>query len=262
MRSYYAHLENAMNVSKSDISPKPTFRSSAIFPMINLPGITSRVLFMGYWILKRNIREIASVVTLRSQEGKVLNRNNMMIQEAKTFRLELKDQLKQAGISTEDPFIGSLEIEFFSTVNLVFPFPALVINYYGDQFSTVVHTAQRVYNDFDDMRNNSQTHVPESGFNIYVDDDHEPFLSLINGAEAVPNSTLKMEFYNHEKEILTHEMNLGTLKPYETCLIYPAKEVDLASFLKGKVGAAKIYFDLKWVFPRLVVGNIQHSLRR
>lgn len=260
MRSYYAHLENAASVAKSPIQAKPTFRSSAIFPMFNFPGITSRIVFMGYWILKRNIREIACVVSLRSEEGNVLHRNFFTIQEAKTFRLELKEYLASAGYSPESRFIGSLEVEFFSTVNLVFPFPAVVVNYYGEKFSSVVHTAQRIYNDFDDLRKNSQTDVAESGFNIYADDDHEPFFGMINGGESLEPFVVGMNFYNADRETLYHEINFGKMKAYETKVVYPAKLVDLKSFLKGKPGACKLNFHLNWVFPRLVVGNIQHSL--
>lgn len=261
MRSYYAHLENAMNVpSASSISPKPVYRSSAIFPALNREGLTTRIIFMGYWILKRHIHEIACVINLRSEEGILLNRTLFTIQEAKTFRIELQEQLAKAGIDPNSPFTGSIECEFFSTSNLVFPFPALAVNYYGDHFSSVVHTAQRVYNDFDDLRNNSQTQVPESGFNIYADIDHEPFFALINGAEEVPDAFIEMEFYNRNNDVLTHELKLGTLKPYQTCFIYPAREVPLQDFLQGAPGAAKIRFKLNWVFPRLVVGNIQRSL--
>lgn len=260
MRSYYAHLENAVITPSIKIPPKPVFRSSAIFPVLSLPGVSARILFMGYWILKRHIHEIAAQINLRSQEGVLLNRTSLLIQEPKTYRIELHDQLRAAGLSTEEPFTGSLEIEFFSTANLVFPFPAVVINYYGPAFSTVVHTAQRVYNDFDDMRNNSQTHVPEAGFNIYADEDHEPFFSIINGAEAVKNAKIQMDFYNSHNEKLTHEMVFPVLKPYETCLIYPARELNLHSFLKDEPGTAKIKFDIRWIFPRLLVGNVQHSL--
>src|SRR5262249_4845138 len=158
---------------KTPVPPRPTVRSSAIFPVINDPGIHSRILFMGYWILKRNIHEILAVVNLRSLKGKLLGRQTFTISEPKTYRLELTEQLAQAGLPPDAPFSGSLEVEFFSTVNLVFPFPAVVINYYGEHFSTVVHTAQRIYNDFDDMNRNSQTQVPESGFNIYADEDRE-----------------------------------------------------------------------------------------
>lgn len=260
MRSYYAHLENASVQSNVKIPPKPIFRSSAIFPMISMPGISARILFLGYWILKRHIHEIAAQINLRSRNGNLLYRSSLLIQEPKTYRIELSDQLKAAGLPIDEPFTGSLEVEFFSTANLVFPYPAVVVNYYGPTFSSVVHTAQRIYNDFDDMRNNSQTHVPEAGFNIYSDNDHEPFFSIINGAEPVKDAVISMEFYNSDNEKITHESIYPLLKPYETLLIYPDKEIKLHSFLKGKPGTGKIKFDVNWIFPRLLVGNIQHSL--
>lgn len=260
MRSYYAHLETAAPSSKTGLAPRPTFRSSAIFPVMQASGISSRILFMGYWILKRNIREIAAVITLRDTSGIVLARTNLIIQEAKTFRIELADELANCGNSRDSDFTGSMEIEFFSTQNLVFPFPAVVINYYGPHFSTVVHTAQRVYNDFDDMKKNSQTAVPESGFNIYADDNREPFIGLINGSLPVENSTLRMEFFNNMQDSLDCTLNLRILMPYETRILYPARYFNLQNFLNGKPGTAKIHFQVNWIFPRLIVGNIHDKI--
>lgn len=260
MRSYYEHLETAAGQPRQPAPPKPTLRSSAIFPMIQLPGISSRILFMGYWILKRNIREIAAVATLRSEKGKLLHRSQLLIAEPKTFRIELNEQLQAAGLPLDKPFLGSLEIEFFSTVHLVFPYPAAVLNYYGPNFSAVVHTAQRVYNDFEDQARNSQTSVPESGFNIYADHEREPFIALINGPAAVEKSALQMEFFNAGGEALAHTFSLGRLAPYELRMIYPGREIELETFLRGKAGAAKARFEVNWIFPRLVVGNIDHSL--
>lgn len=259
MRSYYEHLETAMGASKAAVPSRPTFRSSAIFPVMQAPGISSRILFMGYWILKRNIQEIAAVITLRDQGGKVLSRSNLSIREAKTFRIELADQLESGGISCSVEFIGTMEIEFFSTQNLVFPFPAVVVNYYGPTFSTVVHTAQRVYNDFEDMNKNSQTFVPESGFNIYADAEKEPFIGLVNGpmAEHIP---MRIQIFNHKQEVLNGEIDLGQAAPYETKMIYPARFFDLRQFLDGHPGTAKIGFHLKWIFPRLLAGNVHHKI--
>lgn len=258
MRSYYAHLENT-DISKT-IPSKPVFRSSAIFPMINLQGIYSRVIFMGYWILKRNIREIAAIINLRDESGKLIHRMNLMIQEPRAYRIELQEELAKAGFSRSTSFIGSLEVEFFSTNNLFYPFPAVVLNYYGDKFSTVVHTAQRVYNDFEDMQRNSQTSVPESGFNIYANDSQESFLGIINGPEVVPDATLQLQVFNYKKEVTNHQIILGDLSPYQAKIVYPGREMDLIDFLQGNVGVAKASFHLNWVFPRLLVGNIDHSL--
>lgn len=260
MRSYYAHLETAAAGTPTALVPKPVFRSSAIFPVLQQPGIFTRLIFLGYWLLKRGVTEIACVATLRSEGGKMLSRRSFLISDAKTYRIEASEELERAGLAGATPFVGSLEVEFFSTVNLVFPYPAVAVNYYGPSFSSAVHTAQRVYNDFEDRSKNSQTAVPESGFNIYADDDYEPFISFINGPEASSDTHINLQFFNCDHEWLSHDMQVGHLQPYETKVLYLAREIDLKGFLKGKVGACKVRFQLEWIFPRLVVGNIQRSI--
>ncbi len=260
MRSYYAHLTTTAPAPVGAIAPRPVFRSSAIFPVMQDEEISSRVLFMGYWILKRNIHEISAIITVRDTQGNMLARSNMHIGEAKTYRIELADKLEMAGLGKDAIFSGSMEVEFFSTQNLFFPFPAVVINYYGPNFSTVVHTAQLVYNDSEDKARNSQTKVPESGFNLYADEEREPFIGLINGSSAVPKSTLKLELVNHAQKIMNCNIDLGDLAPYETKWIYPARHCDLKSFFEGRPGAAKIDFKVDWIFPRLVVGNFHHEI--
>ncbi|MBA3238699.1 MAG: hypothetical protein H0T62_10200 [Parachlamydiaceae bacterium] len=255
MRTYYAHLETLVPEVDKTLSAHPNFRSSAIFPIIKEPGLSVRLLFLGYWLLKRKIDHLTSVITLRSREGTPIARKILTIAEAKAYRIELSDLLQATNIPENASFEGSLEIEFFSAENLVFPFPAVVINYYGDSFSSVVHTAQRVYNDYEDMQKNSQTLVPESGFNIYVNEVCEPFLGLINGAFLKENAHIDLEFFNHKGQTLTLKKELGTLKPYETIIIHPSDELDLRSFLDGQVGSCKAQFDVNWIFPRLLVGN-------
>ena len=260
MRSYYAHLTTTSTAPEGAIAPRPIFRSSAIFPVLQQKGITSRVLFMGYWILKRHIREISAVVTLRNNEGVLLARRNLLIQEAKTFRVELAAELERAGLGKDSIFSGSMEVEFFSTQNLFFPFPAVVVNYYGPNFSTVVHTAQRIYNDFEDMAKNSQTQVPESGFNLYADEEREPFIGLINGSSPVQNSIMTLELVNSRNQTLSCNITLGDLSPYQTSWIYPGRHCYLKTFFEGKPGAAKIHFEVDWIFPRLVVGNFHPKI--
>lgn len=255
MRSYYAHLK-ALN---KEMFSKPVFRSSAIFPVFHSSTVSTRVLFMGYWILKRKIQELTALVTLRNDSGTIVNRREWSIREAKSFKVECKEYLKE--INHEGDFIGSIEIEFFSVKNLVFPFPAVVINYYGREFCSVVHTAQRVYNDFEDLKNNSLTKVPESGFNIHVDENYEPFISFINGPEALFKQIVKLKLINEDQEEQEHLVDIGFLAPYQTVILYPAQLFDLKKFLKRAVGAVKVFFHLNWVFPRLLVGNMQKNNR-
>lgn len=259
MRSYYAHLQTTAAVEM--MAGRPTFRASAIFPVIHEQGVSSRVLFLGYWMLKRNIDKIAALTTLRAMDGTIIVRTLLTLTEAKAYRIEIVDLLEQAGGSPLDPFFGSIEVEFFAASNLVFSFPAAVINYYGDDFSSVVHSAQRVYNDFDDMQKNSQTAVPESGFNVHVDENSEPFIGLINGPLPHEESKIELQFFNSQGDLLQYTKFLGTLQPYQTTFIYPARDIDLKNFLNGLAGACKAKFNLKWIFPRLLVGNRQNTPR-
>lgn len=260
MRSYHAHLET-LAPTAGLIAKKPVFRASAVFPVIREGGISTRLIFMGYWFLKRNVQKVESVLTLRSLEGKVLLRSIQSIVESKTYRIELASLLDKLDIPLEQAFTGSLEVEFYSSSNLVFPYPAVVVNYYGPAFSSVVHVAQRVYNDYEDMEKNSQTDVPESGFNIYADANQEPLIGLINGPEPQNHGQIELQFFNGKGETLNYTKELGVLHPYQTTFIYPAREVDLEGFLGGNVGACKAKFQVNWIFPRLLVGNLQREPR-
>ena len=40
-------------------------------------------------------------------------------------------------------FIGSIETEFHSIEDMVFPYPALVLEYHNEEFNTCVHTLGR-----------------------------------------------------------------------------------------------------------------------
>lgn len=254
MRSYYAHLSTTAPSKKTKKTPHPIFRSSGIFPALQQPGLSTRILFMGYWILKRHIQEIACVVTLRSDDGQLVGRQSITIKSAKTYRVELTDY-----ISNKEAFEGTLEIEFFSSQHLVFPYPAIVVNYYGPTFSSVVHTAQRIYNDREDASTSSQTVVPESGFNIYADERHDPLIGLINGSLSQVTKPILFTCYNLHGEKLQHTFEPGPLAPYQLLLLRPADTLPLAQFLHGEPGACKLQFEVNNIFPRLVVGNFSHQ---
>lgn len=254
MRSYYSHLQS---VSSTPLMAMPVFRSSAIFPVFQDAEVSTRVLFLGYWFLKRQVKELALVVSLRARDGTAVWRHSSTFSEAKAYRLEVGEMLREIRHPEEESFEGSLELEFHSVTPLVYPFPAVVVNYYGRHFSTVVHTAQRVYNNYEDMQSNSETQVPEAGFNIYADEEKEPFIALINGPEPCADSTLVAECFNTKGNVLIISVPLGTLKAYETRYVWLDKEKSLRRFLDGGVGTVRAKFDVRWVFPRLLVGNRQ-----
>lgn len=245
MRSYYEHLA----AISSSVTEEPILRSSAIFPVWHNDQISTRLLFLGYWLLKRSIVHLQATITLRGKSGTTLASRTFPITEAKAYRIEAADLLKDKNA----PFEGSIELEFLSDNNLVFPFPAAVVNYYGDNFSTVVHTAQRTYNNAEDENRNSVLCVPESGFNLYAENGRRPFVTLINGSKACAEQSIRFTIYNLEQEKMEFAVEEIAFKPYEMKTIdFPSS---LMAFLKGKAGTCKIHFHLSGVFPRLLVGN-------
>lgn len=258
MRSYYSHLQNTSS-SQDPIAVKPILRTSSIFPVFQEEGITTRLLFMGYWFVKRNIESLTQITSLRDANGKLLTRQVSPLTETKAYRIELSELLGLAGKDPNENFKGTIELEFYSLQNLFFPFPAVVVNYYGDNFSTVVHTAQRVYNNYEDMLANGETKVPEAGFNIYANDDYEPFVTMINGPEMCPNSHLHIECFNCNGHVMKETLLLGDLQPYSMRTLPLTELLPLKSFLGNHVGTMRISFDVRWVFPRLLVGNRQKN---
>jgi hypothetical protein len=259
MRSYYDHLKQVQQ-KPDPLKAKPNFRASAIFPVLKAEEISTRLIFLSYWILKRNISAVTLCTTLRDQKGQIIERRVEAIDTARTYRIELEELLKNSFLPAPTKFTGSIELEFYSSSSLIYPFPAVTVNYYGPHFSSFVHTAQRVYNDHEDMIANTQQCVPESGFNIHATKELEPFISLINGPEQEDHSVLKFQFINHKNDSVSYDLPLGNLLPYETRFVYPAREFpELEDFLEGNPGTVKVQFKLKWIFPRLLVGNIKKS---
>jgi hypothetical protein len=264
MRSYFSHLQTASTATVEAAVPrgvarKPVFRSSAIFPVFHLPEIRTRIAFLGYWLVKRGIPEVHAVVTLRNAQGKALHRHTRLITETRAFRIEVADLLAETGVVSGSEFVGSLEIEFYAARDLVYPYPAVVVQYYGPEFGTIVHSAQRVFNDGEDRDTNLETSVPEAGFNIYADNDREPFFAFVNGCDEVRGGQVEMKFFNARGETLAHTIPVSVLSPYQTTVVYPDRHVDLQAFLGGQPGTAQIRFDVSWVFPRIIAGNVQRS---
>ena len=58
---------------------------------------------------------------------------------------------------------------------MVYPYPALVVNYQGKDSSAVVHTCGRIYNNRKDFLENNQQKVLETGIDIIPNKDFIPF---------------------------------------------------------------------------------------
>jgi len=259
MKSYYKHLASTLEYGETQESlRKPILRSSGIFPVIKNENFSSRILFMGYWLLKRNIPEVSIIITLRSNDGKILLRKIQTINSPKAFSIELDSLLHEININSD--FLGSLEIEINTTRDMVFPYPALVLEYFGNDFSTCVHTIERIYNDFEDLNENEQSKVPESGFDIYCNQDLDPFMAFVNGLLKNQDGVVDYVITNSKSEKLSGSFHLGGINPYETKFIKLSENIsNLENFLGNSSGSISLSHNFEGFYPRLLVGNMQNS---
>ena len=260
MKSYYKHLTSRLEFGeKQEITRKPILRSSGIFPVIKNTHFSSRILFLGYWLIKRNIPEVGLIITLRDQHGKILLRKIEKINSVKAFSIELDSLLTEINFSSEE-FFGSIETEFNTTRDMVFPYPALVLEYYNSDFSSCVHTIQRIYNDFEDLQENEQFKVPESGFDIHDTSDLESFIAFVNGPIENSDGIIEYEISDFESKKFRGNIHLGKIAPYETKFVKLAEHIsDLPEILKNESGSISIKHNFEGFFPRLLVGNFQKS---
>jgi hypothetical protein len=259
MKSYYTHLKSTMEFGEENvITRKPILRSSGVFPVIQNKEYSSKINFLGYWLLKRNIPEVTLIITLRDQIGKILLREIKIINQAKAFTINLKNLLKKIKYTSD--FIGSIETEFNTTRDMVFPYPALVLEYYNEKFNTCVHTLGRIYNDFEDLNENETFRVPETGFDIHETDDLYSFLSFVNGPKKNENGHIEYVITNSKSEKYNGSFSLGKINPFETKLVFFKDQIsDLRDILDKQQGSISLKHNFEGFYPRFLVGNIQKS---
>ena len=261
MRSYYSHLQSTKSIGEDIlITQKPTFRSSAVFPVLHTKDYSTKILFMGYWLLKRQISEIGLLYTLRASDGTILSRKYLMINTVKAFSIDLSEFIDELKSKTNvDDFRGSLELEIFSTKDLVFPYPAFVLVYYNEGFSTAVHTVGRIYNDIEDLAANEEYKVREAGFDVYGNHRFSSFIAFTNGPIKNYCPLLKFKVINSDGKEFLREAELKKLSPYETVFLKLNESINLFEILGDRPGTVKVEHNFEGFFPRFVVGNFENE---
>ena len=255
MKPYKEHLVSTKSYGeKISNTLKPVYRTSAIFPVFQSADLKTRILYMGYWFVKRGISNLGLLVSLRDEHGALLYRRNSAIDSAQSYEIPIDELLEECGQQTSD-FLGSIELEIFSSVDLVFPYPALVVNYYNEFGSGVVHTTGRVYNDFEDLQNNSATAVKECGFDVLPGAKFDPFFTFVNGHLEKKNAKIEVEIVSESGNREKRTIKLGNLAPLQTVLVRLKNHINVDEILDGSIGTAKIDHDLEGFFPRFIAGN-------
>ena len=259
MQSYRKGLEARGAFGESvSLTRKPIFRGSTIFSIIESDYISTKITFLGYWLLKRNIKEVGIVLSLRDEFGTLLCCQKKTINEAKAFKVDVIDILETVNWDNSKDFIGSLEIEVFSSQDMFFPYPAFCVVYHGEDFSSSVHSVGRIYNDIEDMLENTSVSVPETGFDICSGEGFEPFFTFTNGAVENSNGIVNYRIVG-SSEIVEGSFELGVLKPFETKFVTLKDYIDLEKILGGEKGAISLDHNFQGFFPRFLCGNFEND---
>ena len=253
MKSFKAYLESSQSFGeKKIINRKPVFRSSAIFPVFADEDKNSRIHFMGYWLFKRQIKEVSVFYTIRNQFGEIAKRETILVDRVKAFLIDLKEALD----IHDQPFLGSIELEVFSSRDMVFPYPAFVLEYQSPFGSSMVHTTGRVYNDIEDMKDNQVFTVAETGFDI-LPGQSKGYFSFVNGPMSAAEASVELEIINCEGFSKLTNHRFTDLKPYETKIVF-FEDYD-ETFSKNEKMFGKIRHNFTGFFPRFIVGNMDDN---
>ena len=251
MKSFQDHLASTKNVNPELILKNNVNRSSAIFPFIINKSLDVKILFLSYWLLKRKIADILCKITIRNLSGKLIFQEKCEINYIKSFIFSAKQIIKKNKLNVSS---GSIEVEFFSETNLVFPYPAVIVNFESNNCSSLVHTCGRTFNNEHDFKRNTKFLVPESGFDILPNNKLKPFFSFVNGNKELINQKLELVILNQYNEKIKKIIKIKAIKPYETKFFFFLSRKEKA-FLKNKKGIVTIKHSIRNFFPRFMCGN-------
>ena len=222
-------------------------RSSGIFYYKQSANFSSKVCFMDYWSVKRDVK-VLLLASTRDMDGKLVKREELNFDEANVLNYQ-----PDLGV---DDFEGSVEIEVFATQNMVIPYSAIMVVYKAEKSTSMVHTYGRIYSPHEIEEGRTITVGRESCWTIKDSDEIASFGVFHNGHKPQPSQNVSMSIINAKGEKKDASFALDELPPYATCKIYPAEHIDgLVDFLGGEAGNASISFDLCDAFTRMLVGN-------
>jgi hypothetical protein len=169
----FSEVEKKRIAYHNDQSQQTVHRSSLLVPRFE--HATTVISFLNHFLLKRNYESVTLKITAISYEGKLKSSKSIEINEPRVYTFYLEELFQDSATT------GEYLVEFFSTKNLFFPYPAVMINHVGQDFINTVHAYNRVLNDiFEDDEINS-IQVCESSIDVTVDDEYDSFFNCASG---------------------------------------------------------------------------------
>ena len=163
-------LDSYMDAQKNSVH-----RSSLLVPVI--PHSEVSISFLNHFLIKRNNPNVGLRITAIGEKGERLLTRLFPINESRVYTFRLQRDF----CSTATSYL----VEFFSSSNIVIPFPAVMINHRGPRSYSTVHSFNRVLNDIfeDDEINTIQ--VEEGGIDIAQSPDSSTFFTVFAGQQEL-----------------------------------------------------------------------------
>ncbi|HSV44331.1 MAG TPA: hypothetical protein VLJ58_00960 [Ramlibacter sp.] len=223
-----------------------TYRSSAIFHLPPTDRVRTRISFLNYWALKRDL-QVAVVASTRAMDGGLVGRERLRFERGPVVNYSPP---------VPEGFEGSVEIEVFAADNLVIPYAAIVAWYETARGIGIVHSYARAYSAHEVEEGRTLTRGREACWSVADDGLTRSFCVFHNGSAAVPPQPIRLAVRTAQGERLEARWQLEALAPYQSVRIEPADHIaGLVERLAGQVGQAEIDFELGEGFTRMLVGH-------
>jgi hypothetical protein len=216
-------------------------RSSLLVPV--LPNSEVSISFLNHFLIKRQIQSVGCKITAIDKAGARLGSRLTIIDEPRVYTMYLQRDFNQDA--------ASFLVEFYSSVNIFIPFPAVMVNHRTQNAISSVHSFNRVLADVFEDDDINGTHVQETA----IDMAHDPNLSTFFVLSAGPynlQSPITLRLSTRDSE-LSHTLNVNI--PRFTQQFFELKHiVPTWSNLQGTLFIDQP--DQKLFYGRLFVGQI------
>ena len=173
MKPYLDVEKNRKNYHKHP-DKNTVHRSSLLVPRFQ--QARSCISFLNHFFIKRKNKSVVLKITAINSHGDVFDSLSMKIDEPRVYSFDLEY------LFDDEQSINQYLVEFYSDKNLFIPFPAVMVNHVGNDFTNCVHSYNRVLNDIfeDDAVNKHQ--VREASIDVKMDENHDTFFNIATGA--------------------------------------------------------------------------------
>lgn len=234
--------------SYADLSYMPVFRASALFYAVAGSKITTKVAFLNYWREKNGARDIGVMVTVRDAQGVKRARTHVMLTDM-TYQFDVREY-----VAPGEEFIGSIEVEAFSSQDLKFQFPGISVFYETPRGISYVHTNQRVYNTSEDRDRGAELNPWQTGFDVDAA-NHDPFVFLVNGPVPFAGGAIDVVVVNAHGQEMRTEVLLDPLPAYGARNWRLCSIEGLEQFMGAEPGLCKFNLPFENIHLRMGAGN-------